>query len=199
MKWNKFQELQAQYPFLVHDLSWRGVMHGTKQFIRTKVGFIAFRPFEKLDLSAKYSSSFTPLKSKHVHIEMGCYKAVEYQLSFHVEGEDDGTRLRYVTTDIGDGSIQDHIDDVTKWFEGCEVFRGKQLIWERVVKRTVSGSSHAGLTEMNLEIYLFPRFYRFKPIPMPPTRPVDKAAIAYMNGTPLPPIIPGTLDFAFGY
>lgn len=191
MKWKKFRELQAQYPFLAHDLNWRGVLRDTKEFVRTKVGFIAFRPFEKLDLSAKHSSSSTPLKSDYVHVKMECYRAVEYQLSFHVEGEGDGTRLRYVTTDIGDGSIQAHIDDVTRWFEGCEVFRGKQLIWERIVKRTVSGSSHAGLTDMSLEIYLFPRFYRFKPMPRTPLPPPDPAYMAYINGEPMPPIVPG--------
>lgn len=196
MKWKKFREIQAQYPFLSHDLNWRGVLRDTKEFVRTKVGFIAFRPFEKLDLFAKQSSSGTPLKSNYVHVKMECYKAVEYQLSFHVEGEDNSARLRYVTTDIGDGSIQAHIDDVTRWFEGCEVFRGKQLVWERVVKRTVRGSSHAGLTDMSLEIYLFPRFYRFKPMTRTPLPSVNPATIAYMNGAPMPPIIPRTLGFA---
>ncbi|HEU0080501.1 MAG TPA: hypothetical protein VFQ72_00535 [Candidatus Paceibacterota bacterium] len=196
MKWKKFCELQAQYPFLAHDLNWRGVLRDTKEFVRTKVGFIAFRPFEKLDLSASSSSRGTPLKSDYVHVKMECYTAVEYQLSFHVEGEGDGTRMRYVTTDIGDGSIQAHIDDVTRWFEGCEVFRGKQLVWERVVKRTVSGSSYAGLTDMSLEIYPFPRFYRFKPMPRTPLPPSDHSHVAYVTGAPMPPIIPGTLSFA---
>lgn len=196
MKWKKFCELQAQYPFLVDDLSWRGVLLGeTKEFVRTKVSFIAFRPFEKPDLSAKYSSSGTPLKSNYVHVKMECYKSVEYQLSFHVEGEDDGTRLRYVATDIGDGSIQAHIDDVTRWFESCEDFHSKQLVWERIVKRTLSGSSHTGLTNMSLEIYLFPQFYRFRPMPRTLFHPTDPAHVAYVNGDLLPPIIPGTLSF----
>jgi len=194
MKWKKFLELQAQYPFLAYDLNWRGALRNPKEFVRTKVGFIAFRPFKRLDLSAKYSSSGTPLKSEYVHVKMECYKSVEYQLRFHVEGEDDSIRLRYVTTDIGDGSIQAHIDDVTRWFEGCEVFRCKQLIWERVIKRTVSGSSHAGLTNMSLEIYLFPQFYRFKPMPRMPLPPPDPAHISYVTGAPVPPIIPGTLS-----
>ena len=191
MKWKKFLELQAQHPFLGNDLNWRGVLRNHKEFVRTKVGFIAFRPFDKLDLAAKAASSGTLLKSNYVHVKIECYQAVEYQLSFHVEGEADGTRLRYVTTDVGDGSIQAHIDDVIRWFEGCEVFRGKQLIWERVVKRTVSGSSHVGLTNMSLEIYLFPRFYRFKPIPRTPLPPADPATVAYLTGAPMPPIIPG--------
>ncbi len=196
MKWKKFLELQAQHPFLGHDLNWRGVLRGYKEFVRTKVSFIAFRPFDKLDLTAKTASSGTPLKSYNVHVKMECYKAVEYQLNFHVEGEDNVTRLRYVTTDIGDGSIQAHIDDVIRWFEGCEDFRDKQLIWERVVKRTVSGSSHVGLTDMSLEIYLFPRFYRFRPVPRTPLPPPDPAHVAYVTEVPMTPIIPRTLSFA---
>ncbi len=167
-------------------------MTDLKEFVQTKVSFIAFRPFEKLDLSEKYSSSSVPLESRYVHVEMERYKAVEYQLIFHVEGQCDGTRLRYVSDDVGDGSIQAHIDDITKWFEGCEVFHGKHLIWERVVKRTVSGSSHTGLTEMSLEIYPFPQFYRFRPIPRKLSPPKDPARIAYLTGAPMPPIIPSS-------
>lgn len=191
MKWKKFLELQTQHPYLEKDLYGMGGPQKRKEFVRTKVGFIAFRPFEKLDMSARYTSSGTPLKSNYVHVKMECYEATDYRIVCHVEGEEDGTRLRYVTTDIGDGSVQAHIDDLTKWFEGCEVFRGKQLVWERVIKKTVSGSSHVGLSIMNLEIYLFPRFYRFKPIPRERFLPADPATVAYMTGATMPPIIPG--------
>lgn len=190
MKWKKFLALQAQHPFLGHDLNWRGVLKDPREFVRTKVGFIAFRPFDKLNLAAKAASSSTLLKSNNVHRTMECYQAIEYQLRFHVEGEADRTRLRYVTTDVGNGSIQAHIDDVTRWFEGCEVFRGRQLIWERIVKRTLSGSSHFGLTDMSLEIYLFPRFYRFRSIPQERLPQPDEAAMAYARGGEMPPIIP---------
>jgi len=159
MKWAKFVALRAQYPFIAGDLCFRGTLRSDKEFIRTKVGFIAFRPFEKLDLSAKHSSSGTPLKSKYRHVRMECWEAVDYDIRFHVEGEDEGTRLRYVTTDVGDGSIQAHIDAVIEWFNNCEAFRGKQLIWERVVKRTTSGSGYIGLSKMSLEIYEFPPHY----------------------------------------
>ena len=63
MKWNKFLALQAQYPSLANDLIWRGVQGGSlKEFVRTKVGFIVFRPLQSLNLSAKQSSSSTPLE-----------------------------------------------------------------------------------------------------------------------------------------
>ncbi len=193
MKWSKFQELTAKHPFLTHDLTWRGASKTNKEFIRTKVGFIAPRPFEKLDLASKATSSGTPLSSKYVHAQMESYKAVSYQISFHIEDEPEASRLRYITSDVGDGSIQAHIDDITTWFESCDAFRGKQIIWERVVRRTVSGSSFVGLSSMNLEFYLFPKFYRFRTIPI--DRPVtNPARYAYFTGGEMPPIIPGSRD-----
>lgn len=182
MKWNKFLGLQRQHPFLAQDLNWRGVLPNMKEFVRTKVNYIAFRPFESLDLYTGPSSGTSGTS------------AVEYQLVFHVEGEYDNARLRDVTTD----SIQAHIDMVMLLFETCEDFRGKQLIWERIVKRTVRGSVNTGLlTGMDLEIYLFPRFYRFRPMPKPPSRPVSQSVIAYMTGGQIPPILPGTTEFAW--
>jgi hypothetical protein len=201
MKWNKFMALQSQYPFLANDLSWRGVLRDTKEFVRKKIGYIAFRPFETLDLTSKATSSITVLKSAFRYTQMESYTSVEYQISFHVEGEgkhEGGSgvdRLRYVTSEVGDGSIQAHIDDVTAWFTSCEAFNGKQLIWERVVKRTVSGSSHVGLSNMNLEIYVFPRFYRFRSLPRTLPPPPSRARLAYLRGEPMPPLIPGTLRF----
>ncbi len=197
MKWSKFLELQKNHPFIAHDLSWRGEPQDNKEFVRKKVGYIAFRPFGSLDLTAKETSSSTPLKSNHPGVDMGYYRAVEYQISFHVEGEADSTCLRYVTTDVGDGSIQAHIDDVTDWFESCDDFQGKQLVWERVVRRTVCGSSHTGLTSMSLEIFLFPRHYRFKPVKWEPIPAPNRATIAYLNGDALGPIVPGTLQSAW--
>ncbi len=190
MKWNKFQDELKKHPFLAHDLTWRGVGRFTKEFVRTKVGYIAFRPFETLNMSAVGSSIGIPLKSKYIHAKEECYHNVDYQISFHIEGENDGSRLRYVTDDEGKIGIQAHIDDIQQWFDNCFGFIDKQLVWERVIKRTTRGSSRAGLTEMNLEIYLFPKFYRFKPMPRVPLPPPDPAYTAYLRHEKMPPIIP---------
>ncbi len=192
MKWSKYLALYAQYPFLNIDLCWRGMLPSVKEFVRKKVGYIAFRPFEKLDLSAKYSPSSTEIKSMFVHVRTEYYTAIEYQISFHIEGESASTRSRYVDPGIGDGSIQAHIDDLIKWFEGCEVFQGKQIIWERVIKRTVSGSSYAGLTKMDIEIYLFPRNYRCKPQSFNVSVPIPNPATrAYVLNEEMPPLVLG--------
>ena len=195
MKWNKFQEKLQKYPFLEQDLIWRSPSRFTKEFVRTKVGYIAFRLFETLDMSAVGSSIGTPLESKYIHAKEECYHNVDYQISFHIEGEDDGARLRYVTDDEGKIGIQAHIDDIQQWFDSCFGFKDKQLVWERVIKRTTRGSSRAGLTEMNLEIYMFPQFYRFKPRPRVPLPLPDPAYLAYLRNEPMPPIIPNMAEF----
>jgi hypothetical protein len=196
MKWNKFCALQAKHPSLARDLRLHGDERIDKEFVRKKIDFIAFRPFEGLELSAKPSSSGIPLKSNYPNVTVESYESVNYSIVFHVEGENDGTRLRFVADDIGDGSIQAHIDEIATWFNSCDAFCGKQLIWERVVKKSIRGSSLVGMTSIRLEIYTFPRFYRFRPIPMAPLPPPNPGHRAYMSGGAMPPIIPGSLDFA---
>jgi hypothetical protein len=166
MKWNKFIVLQNRHPFITHDLTFRGKVMTPgeiKEFVRTKVGFIAFRPFNKLTLNEKRHSAGTPLKSNYVHVRMECYTETAYQISFHIEGEADSTRLRYVTSEIGNGSIRAHLDDLVRWFVGCEAFLGKKIVWERIVSHSISGNSYAGLIQMDLEIFEFPPDYQFQP------------------------------------
>lgn len=196
MKWRTFSALQRRHLFIKDDLTWNGSSHGNKEFVQERVGFIAFRPFDKLSLSEKNSSSSTPLPSEYRHVQMEWYKSVQYRLVFHVEFEPDGSRQRFLGTDIGDGSLQAHIDDVTEWFQSCRAFDDKQLVWERVVKYTVTGSTRRGISEMNLEIYPFPRFYRFRAI----RRHVyqgNPSGTSDLDNEELPPLIPGTLRFAF--
>lgn len=173
MKWKKFLELQARNPSLLHDLQWRVVLAGReiREFVRTKVGFIAYRPFEKLDLNTKPPMDITRLDRTYACVPAESYVGVEYDLIFHYEGEAPGSCGRIVTSnsmDVGDGSIQAHIDSITRWFESnIKAFQGKRIVWERVIKRTVSGGIYTGLASMNLEIYLFPPAY--SPMPAPTT------------------------------
>lgn len=196
MKWRKFSDLQRRHPFIMDYLTWNGSFCGNKEFVQERVGFIAFRPFDKLSLSEKDSSSGTSLPSEYQHVQMERYEIVQYRLVFHVEFEPDGSRQRFLGTDIGDGSLQAHIDDVTEWFQNCRDFDDKQLVWERVVKYTVTGSTRRGISEMNLEIYPFPRFYRFRAIRRHVYQGNPSGASDLNNGE-LPPLIPGTLRLAF--
>lgn len=201
MKWKKFLVVSQQHPAIAHDLCWRGnpVPSGgqLKEFVRTKVGFIAFRPFESLDFQSRGSSTEEPLPGKYRYASIASYSAIEWLLVFHIELEKSGTRLRYVNSGYSPGRIQDHMDEIRQWHHRCEAFKGRQIIWERAVKRTVKGSSNTGLTEMNLEIYQFPPRWGF--ISMPSAKPVTltaemlrdrEASRAYVHGSEFPPIIP---------
>jgi len=142
---------------------WTNGNRNLKEFVRTKVGFIAYRPFETINLlTARESVVSWQMKSDYEFVQMHSWKAVNYDLWFHVEGEGESTRVRFMSPDIGNGSIQAHMEEISKWFAGSQYFRGKQLIWERIVKKTKSGSSHAGTTEINFEIFLFPKGYGFR-------------------------------------
>ena len=158
MKWKKFEELAILHPYVYRDLQFHAGSRVMKELVRTKVGFIAFRPFDKLDLTAKSESRSEPFRRNNPHCIKSHYESVEYIVSFHVEGEREDSRLRFVGP-LDGGRIQDCIDHLVEWFEGCESFRGKKLIWERVTKRSVSGSWHL-VSNINLEIYPFPPDYR---------------------------------------
>lgn len=197
VKWNKFLEMQRQYPSLAHNINWRGIVQDPHDFVRTKLEYVAFRTFEKLDLATtKSSSSSTPLPSPYQHVRFESFVLVEFKLVFHTEYEPNGSRERLVYDDVGNGSIQAHIDEIAAWHASCQAFRGQQLVWECIVKRTVSGSTHVGISNMRLEIYRFPKHYRFKAMPRQQLPPANEATIAYMTGGHMPPIIPGTLSFA---
>ncbi len=197
MKWKKYRDLQVKCPFIADDLCWGFIYPNTKDFVRTRISFIAFRPFESLDLSAKQTSTRS-LGGDCTSSEIPCCKTVDYKVVFHVQFEENATRLFQVTDDKGDGSIQAHIDDVTTWFDSQEEFVGKQLVWDRVVKRTANRVLQTRqITNMSLEIYLFPKFYRFKPMPSRPYSPPNPEYDAWVKEKPLPPILPGTLKSAW--
>jgi hypothetical protein len=204
MKWKKFLEIEVKHPTLRRDLGLNGQGQGeVKDFVRTKVDYIAFRPFESLDLLQKSSSSSDELQGLCDSISGSrTYNYVEFALGFHIRLEEDwGTRVRHVDASVGSGSIQAHIDDVLLCFEHDKKLEGKQPFWECITKRTLKGSLRHGLTSMILEIYQFPRHYGLFPIkrsvetvsgPKP-----DYTHSYYSDEKPPGPIIPGTLKSAW--
>lgn len=199
MKWKKFMDLKAKHPFLEQDLDWIDEPHQSnlREFVRTKIEFIAFRSFHELDLNMKPVSVSTPIAGSDGQTMTRYYnKTVEYKISFRAEDEADCARRRYVAARFRPDSILDHINEVTAWFEYCDEFHGKQLVWERIVKRTKNGSSHTGITKIKLEIYQFPKFYRSRPVSRLLSSRPELATIAWMAGSKLPQISPETLEFA---
>lgn len=202
MKWRKFLEIEAKHPTILRDLGLSGQSRGeVKEFVRTKVDYIAFRQFESLDLLCTTSSQpddNSDICDISVHTS---FTVVEFSLCFHIQLEEMGTNVRHVDKSVGMGSIQEHIDDVISCFEHDKKLEGKRPSWEYVVKRTSKGSLYHGLSSLHLEIYQFPRHYGLLPI----KRSVETVSgpkldynhSYYSDEKPPGPIIPGTLKSAW--
>lgn len=172
MKWQKFLHMQQKHPFIMNVFDSQGNLEDVKDFVRKKVGYIAFHPFEKLDLSSRGQTISAPVESSDAQSEASHFKTVEYQMYFHAPIESGGSGSRLVTHNVGNGSIQAHIDDVMKWVESSDQFRYEQLVWDYVVRRTSRGSTRVGLTNIDIEIFLFPRLYRARQIQRKPSKPL---------------------------
>src|SRR5581483_5232841 len=80
MKWANFRDIRLQNrwlddPHVRRVMAWHFSLDDLREFIRKKVSFIAFRPFEKLDL-----------KAKRFEMREGQDAWVNYFLFFHFEG-----------------------------------------------------------------------------------------------------------------
>lgn len=194
MKWKKFQELVKRYPFVASEVSLLGVRLDNKEFMRIHVGFIAFRPFSSLDMNARSSFEVKSLDPEVQFFATQRFEMVEYSVCVGI----DGTPERVVLPTSQSPTINEVIDIIDKAFES-ESMKGKTTSWLHVVKKSAHGSTgnaRSFVTDLNIEIYPFPRFYRAKPIHMTPITPASPAHIAYVTGALMPPLIPGTLRFS---
>lgn len=193
MKWKKFQELVKRHPFVASEVSLLGVRLDNKEFIEL-VSFIAFRPFTSLDLEARSTFKVESIVPEHALFAISRYEMVEYSVCVEIDGKPE----HVVLPTSQSPTISEVIDIIDKAFES-ESMVGKTTSWLRVVKKSAHGSTgnaRGFITELNIEIYPFPRFYRTRPIHMPPITTASPAHIAYMTGASMPPLIPGTLRFS---
>lgn len=193
MKWKKFQDLVRKHPFVASEVSLLGVRLDNKEFVKRYVGFIAFRPFSSLDLNARSTFEVKSLDPEVQFFATQRFEMIEYSVCVEI----DGTPERVVLPTSQSPTINAVIDIIDMAFES-ESMNGKTTSWLRVVKKSAHGSTgnaRSFVTELNIEIYPFPRFYRARPIHMTPITPANPSHIAYMTGAPMPPLIPGTLRF----
>ena len=125
---------------------------------------------------------------------MSSWINISYMICFHIRGADRPERLAFPDGE----SIEKRIESLKKWYLECEAFKDTTLVFDRVVKCTITGSSYAGLTNASLEIYEFPleKAGTRHPLRTPevvPNQLVIEANRAYMNNQPMPPIMPGLI------
>lgn len=189
MKMKNYLRLVQRHPFVADDMT-RIFGNDPRERVRTEVEYIAFRPFETLDLNAKS----TPL---HKFTNTGVdehYEHVTYCLVYHVEDESAGEHQMYAV--FNSFSIEGQIESIMRMFEGHAEYATKQMVWERVIKRVTRGTHATSVQRNTFEVYLFPQHYRFRPIDCRPAPCADRAHMAYLTDGPFPPIIPRTLSFS---
>ncbi len=193
MKWKKYQDLVKKYPFIKDEVQLLGIRFGnSKEFVKKCVEFIAFRPFASLDLGIRSTficqsepgSTFFPTKR---------YQMVEFSILIAI-----GAESERITLDTGGNDIQTAIDLLIEFINTEEP--GKQITWKHITKKSVYGSNASDASQLVnrviIEIYQFPPFYRATPPPPEAISPPSAAHLAYISGEPMPPIIPGSLNFA---
>jgi len=168
MKWGKFLTLEISNP----DINFNSILRFSissnpeierkvlKRVVSKKVEFITFRPFTSLNLQSKnilITSNQNPRFGFHPNLPCQTWKSVKYTIYFHIEGEKFAQRLRSVTDDpeMGEPTIQLVIDHLTEWHKECWEKKGKNIVWDLIMKTSTQGGCCNGLTNMKIEIYRF--------------------------------------------
>jgi hypothetical protein len=201
MKYAKFREYSEKYPWLseVIGFSLQGsiLLSGVlKEVIRTKIGFITFRPFETLSMEVTESSEGSIIPDeRYKHVKMERWATIRYYIYFHIRGNENPERIAFPSQN---SSVGERIEELKKWYLSCEAFKDTTLVFDRVIRLTTTGSSYTGLSNANFEIYEFPleKAGTRHPLRTPeivPNQLVIDANRAYMNNQPMPPIMPGQI------
>ena len=205
MKWSKFRKLKGEYPWLEQTIDSCGILerdgisHGEAQeilrrMVRQKLTFIAFRPFERLELdverndgrnTAEYAfatDTYFDGNPQALYIE-------DWELVWHI-----GDRLDPRGRSIEWKSIRQEIDEAKDWHRRNFNPDDEAITFDRVLKWTMRGNTRDTVSEMSLEIFPFPPGWTFFPRNTePPTPDSAKPEVtrAYMEGKQLPPVMPG--------
>ena len=195
MKYAKYVSLVEQHPWLSEAIRFclcrftTGSNGNMKEIVRTKIGFVAPRPYNSLALLGKDASSSQTLPSPYKYAVLEKWSSVNYSVHFQISGD---AHERIVFPDGGRTVVQ-LMEEVKEWFLKCESFKDQTMVILGIIKQSRSGSSHTGLTNVNIEFYEPPVGQRAIHYPSKATpKAPDEAARAYVDGTPMPPIIPGT-------
>jgi hypothetical protein len=182
MKWNKFEILAANQPWIVgmvdtneqlidpatgrRDITKLGKL---REFVRHKLGYVAFRPFNRLNLEEKRGWYESQTSFDHA-IRCEPYLGGDFDTWYEVEWTVLTHNGAGITSDWSvrdDTSILDTIQAIkTRNDEG---FLGEgDLSFDFVVRTSTEGTKLEGLTEMTVEVYRFPLGYRSPKIVEPP-------------------------------
>ncbi|MFC1598462.1 hypothetical protein ACFL2U_00400 [Patescibacteria group bacterium] len=156
MKWNKFEAILDENPWLRGFVGSSKVISALnnypadkakamlKEWVRTRINFVAFRPFESLNI----------LETNMRNGNGPDYTWVHYKILLHIEGEAFAYRARSVAWDVEEDedetSIRKVIEHLITWHQLYWAKQGKGLIFDAVIKETGNETSRS------LEIFRFP-------------------------------------------
>ncbi|MBP7927794.1 hypothetical protein KAZ57_01465 [Patescibacteria group bacterium] len=163
MKWTNFNELVARHPYwerLIHELAplpFAGSTLLIREFIRTLVEGIAYRPFESLNLDKGFSIAVRkPGSGFYEHQRI--WDATSYAVHFCV-GKNRLDRARSVSAD--EPTVQAVINEIYRWHtDAVNEFPETldPLVWGFVIKTSSYGGMR-GLVSVRYDIYPFPDNY----------------------------------------
>jgi hypothetical protein len=203
MKWNKFQLIVRQYPWILDMVTgWLDlgslkdqpvdnprrvalVERKLKEEVRKGIEYIAFRPFDKLDLSLEP----TPYDPNNREWTM-------FDVDYHVGYEENpGSRWRSVS----DGkSIKQFVEEL-RASEGAEAYANdKVFVIDRILRIDVHlVDAFEGTGPISVQIYPCPAGCGLHLVPpLKASPPVDPSYLAYINHEPMPPIVPSMISSA---
>lgn len=215
MQWSKYRALQELHPWLIEaiDPFQRLSKYGSpnersngviREFVRSKLEFVAFRPFERIDLRKvieTWDESNDPFVcDPHFGGNLNHSLDVEWMLTVCVAS--DGRQVTHVLS-LKDGeSISDQLASIDTMYRRTWP-KGVTVSWVALV-RSVAESYRSGddsrLAALRIEIFSFPSGFDSRPIPdstdIAQSAGDRVAHRAFMRGTLMPPLIPGTTSFA---
>ncbi|MCX6744537.1 MAG: hypothetical protein NTX82_03365 [Candidatus Parcubacteria bacterium] len=120
-----------------------------KDWVRTRLQFVAFRPFEALDTTL----------TNHQSGEGADYKWEKYQVLIHIEGEPFAHRARSVAwkpeAEEDETSVHKVIEHLVRWHQQYWGKESKKLVFDAVIKTKGQDHSHS------IEIFRFPENFGY--------------------------------------
>lgn len=210
MQFAKFRGLVHKYPWLIDLIDINGIISQPqmsryditrlgrlREFVRHTVEFIAFRPFQalqgELEIKRGYRQNANCLEhalccDPYFQGDLEAWFEQEWLILTH-----NGARLISSWCVKEETSILDTVKEIEEMNKKGFMGDG-DLGFDYVAKRVTEGKCQSGPSKLSLQIYPFPLGYRSTPA-IPEKSVVRsphelEAYRAYINGGPMPPIIP---------
>jgi|GEM_PF-7100046 hypothetical protein len=209
MKWQKFRKLQERHSWILSVLGFDDLVGHPKvsesevrarirRFATGKLDYIAFRPFDGLDLQkvrndGRNTFVHAAVTEKYLGGDPECWYKESWQIFWHLADRTENQQGDLVEWK----SLGQKIEETKKWWLDHIRIDPVSLTLDRIVKVASSGRGD-DTTKVSVEIYNFEpqnRWVFWPPPPAPKTLTPDEVHEAeqhrrYVTGEPMLPIMP---------